>query len=123
MKTKRLLSVWVAEHWYENDMITRCNLKYKSLLGLITHDDLQQIMMKNMPYLQLRAGQVLHSHFAYIPRGMSLTFSLFNEIASRDPGTINQAYREILSPIGEVKFYQDINEIRTEMKLLPVDGL
>ena len=117
------VSVRVAEHWYENDMITRCNLKYKSLLGLITHDDLQQIMMKNMPYLQLRAGQVLHSHFAYIPRGMSLTFSLFNEIASRDPGTINQAYREILSPIGEVKFYQDINEIRTEMKLLPVDGL
>lgn len=68
--------VKVAEHWFENDMITGNNLKYKALLKLVTHDDLQQVMMKNMPYLQLRASQVLHSQFAYIPRGLSLTFSL-----------------------------------------------
>lgn len=117
------VGVRVADHWFENDMITGINLKYKAILNLTTHDDLQQLMMKNMPYLQLRAGQVLHKHFAYIPRGLSLTFSLFNEIASRDPATINRAYNEIFYLVGEEKFYLDINAIRAEMKLEPVDGL
>lgn len=117
------VGVRVADHWFENDMITGINLKYKAILNLTTHDDLQQLMMKNMPYLQLRAGKVLHKHFAYIPRGLSLTFSLFNEIASRDPATINRAYNEIFYLVGEEKFYLDINAIRAEMKLEPVDGL
>lgn len=117
----KLTGVRVADHWFENDMITGNNLKYKAILNLTTHDDLQQIMMKNMPYLQLRAGQVLHKHFAYIPRGLSLTFSLFNEIASRDPATVNRAYNEIFYLVGEEKFYPDINAIRAEMKLEPVD--
>jgi len=117
------VGVRVADHWFENDMITNNNLKYKAILSLTTHDDLQQIMMKNMPYLQLRANQVVHRHFAYIPRGLSLTFSLYNEIASREPATINRAYNEIFYPVGEEKFYREINDIRAVMKLEPVDGL
>ncbi|QKJ89257.1 hypothetical protein PMPD1_4358 (plasmid) [Paramixta manurensis] len=117
------VGVRVADHWFENDMITGNNLKYKAILKLTNHGDLQQIMMKNMPYLQLRAGQVLHANFSYIPRGLSLTFSLFNEIASRDPATINQVYSEIFYPVGAEKFCQDINAIRAEMKLEPVGGL
>lgn len=119
----KLFGVDVAEHWFENDMIAVTNLKYKELLKLDTPDDLQQIMMKNMPYLQLRASQVLHSGFAYIPRGLSLTFSLFNEIAGRDAKTIGQAFSEIFYLVGADKFYRDINAIRAEMKLEPVDGL
>ncbi|HAZ3552450.1 TPA: hypothetical protein J1Z12_003242 [Escherichia coli] len=115
-------SIKVAEHWFENDMITGTNLQYKALLKLATHDDLQQIMMRNMPYLQLRARQVLHSQFAYIPRGLSLTFSLFNEIASRDANLIARVFDEIFYLIGAEKFYSDINAIRVEMKLEPVDG-
>lgn len=113
--------VKVAEHWFENDMITGNNLKYKALLKLVTHDDLQQVMMRNMPYLQLRASQVLHSQFAYIPRGLSLTFSLFNEIAGRDAKLIDRVFREIFYSIGAEKFYSDINAIRAEKKLEPVD--
>ncbi|EPY5153094.1 hypothetical protein [Klebsiella variicola] len=115
--------VKIAEHWFENEMITANNLRYKALLKLVTHDDLQQIMMRNMPFLQRRARQVLHSHFAYIPRGLSLTFSLFNEIAGRDAKTIGQAFSEIFYLVGADKFYRDINAIRAEMKLEPVDGL
>ncbi|EJY9248126.1 hypothetical protein OHR01_002823 [Salmonella enterica] len=115
-------SIKVAEHWFENDMITGTNLQYKALLKLATHDDLQQIMMRNMPYLQLRASQVLHSQFAYIPRGLSLTFSLFNEIASRDAHLIARVFDEIFYLVGAEKFYSDINAIRVEMKLEPVDG-
>ncbi|UYU06698.1 hypothetical protein OHY99_25345 (plasmid) [Serratia marcescens] len=111
----------VAKHWYENDMIAVTNLKYKAVLKLTTPDDLQQIMMKNMPYLQLRANQVLHSGFAYIPRGLSLTFSLFNEIAGRDESTIHKAFSEIFYLIGAEKFYSDINDIRSAMKLEPVE--
>lgn len=115
-------SIKVAKHWFENDMITGTNLQYKALLKLATHDDLQQIMMRNMPYLQLRARQVLHSQFAYIPRGLSLTFSLFNEIASRDANLIARVFDEIFYLVGAEKFYSDINAIRVEMKLEPVDG-
>lgn len=115
--------VKIAEHWFENEMIIANNRRYKALLKLVTHDDLQQIMMRNMPFLQLRARQVLHSQFAYIPRGLSLTFSLFNEIAGRDAKTIGQAFREIFYLVGADKFYSDINVIRAEMKLEPVDGL
>ncbi|MGW9796695.1 hypothetical protein [Serratia sp. 121840015-1] len=113
--------VTVAEHWFENDMIAVTNHKYKAILKLTTPDDLQQIMMKNMPYLQLRARQVLHSKFAYVPRGLSLTFSLFSEIASRDEDTIHRAFSEIFYLIGADKYYQDINEIRSVMKLEPVE--
>ncbi|AOP89324.1 hypothetical protein L6E03_21835 [Enterobacter kobei] len=115
--------VKVAKHWFENDMITGNNLKYKALLKLTTHDDLQQLMMKNMPYLHLRASQVLHSQFAHIPRGLSLTFSLFNEIAGRDAKLIDRVFHEIFYPVGAEKFYADINAIRAEKKLEPVDGL
>jgi hypothetical protein len=76
--------------------------------------------MKNIPYLQLRAKQVLHSQFAYVPRGLSLTFSLFSEIASRDAITISHAFSELFYLIGAEKFYSDINEIRSAMKLEPV---
>ncbi|EOX3826320.1 Uncharacterised protein [Enterobacter cloacae] len=119
----RQYGVKVADHWFENEMITASNHRYRMLLKLGTHDDLQQVMMRNMPWLHLRASQVLHSHFAYIPRGLSLTFSLFNEIASRDAGTINRVFGEIFYLAGAEKFYSDINAIRAAMKLEPVDGL
>ncbi|HAL7526453.1 TPA: hypothetical protein H7C42_004542, partial [Escherichia coli] len=73
--------------------------------------------------LQLRARQVLHSQFAYIPRGLSLTLSLFNEIASRDAELIARVFNEIFYLAGTEKFYSDINAIRAEMKLAPVDRL
>lgn len=80
-------------------------------------------MMWNMPYLQPRANQVLHTQFAYIPRSLFLTFSLFNEIAGRDEKLINRVFNEIFYLVGAEKFYMDINAIRAEKKLEPVDGL
>ncbi|MBT0722508.1 hypothetical protein HGT70_14650 [Rosenbergiella collisarenosi] len=118
---EKMSGVKVAEHWYEDDMITATNLKYRTLLKLDSVDDLQKIMMKNMPYLQFRAGQILNSQFSYIPRGLSLTFSLFNEIASRDSNIINTAYRKIFYWRDEDIFYINVDSIRAEMKLEPTD--
>lgn len=118
---EKMSGVKVAEHWYEDDMITATNLKYRTLLKLDSVDDLQKIMMKNMPYLQFRAGQILNSQFSYIPRGLSLTFSLFNEIASRDSNIINTAYRKIFYWLDEDIFYINVDSIRAEMKLEPTD--
>lgn len=115
--------VTVAEHWFENDMISVTNHKYKAILKLTTPDDLQQIMTKNMPYLQLRARQVLHGKFAFVPRGLSLTFSLFSEIAGRDEGTIHRAFSEIFYLIGTDKYYNDINGIRAPMKIDPLGNV
>lgn len=113
----------LAEDWYENHMISHYNREESRILGLKTYDDLQQLMMRNMPYLFIRAEQVLHEGYAYIPRGLSLTFSIFNEIASRDEETINSAYESIFHMSGAEQFYRDINLLRKEMKLSQIDGL
>lgn len=42
-------------------MIAANNHTYMTLLNLATIDNLQQVIMKGMPYLQLRAKQMLHS--------------------------------------------------------------
>ncbi|ENE2786679.1 hypothetical protein [Yersinia massiliensis] len=113
----------LAKDWYENHMISHYNREEARILGLKTYDDLQQLMMRNMPYLFIRADQVLHEGFAYIPRGLSLTFSIFNEIASRDEHTINSAYERVFHMNGAEIFYDDINIIRKEMKLPQIDRM
>lgn len=50
--------------------------------------------MNNTPYLRVRAAQVLKGWSA-IPRGISLTFALFAEIAGRDKATIDRAWTSI----------------------------
>ncbi|EAO7604347.1 hypothetical protein DTC78_24260, partial [Salmonella enterica] len=60
-----------------------------------------------------------------IPRGISLTFSLFAEIAGRDRETIDQAWKNIFySQLREKKhrFYQDIEAIRALKKLPALTG-
>lgn len=113
----------LAADWFENHMISHYNKEEAKVLGLKTDSQLQEIMMRNMPYLFIRADQVLHDGFAYVPRGLSLTFSIFNEIASRDAETIDRAFKCIYHVTGADTFYRDINELRKAMKLPQVDGL
>lgn len=115
------LSAEVMEQRHQSHYITRWNQEYQKLLGISTEDELRRVVLNNTPYLQTRADQVLKG-WSRIPRGISLTFSLFAEIAGRDSETIDLAWNRIFySQLTEKKhrFYQDIEAIRA-LKKLPV---
>lgn len=115
------LGAEVMEKRFQSHYITRWNQEYQKLLGISSEDELRRVVLNNTPYLQVRAAQVLKG-WSRIPRGISLTFSLFAEIAGRDKETIDRAWNRIFySQLPEKKhrFYQDIEAIRA-LKKLPV---
>ncbi|MGH2304453.1 hypothetical protein ACRCHC_21320 [Enterobacter hormaechei] len=115
------LGAEVMEKRYQSHYITRWNQEYQKLLGISTEEELRRVVLTNTPFLHARADQVLKG-WEKIPRGISLTFSLFAEIAGRDRETIDSAWNRIFySQLQEKKhrFYQDIEAIRV-LKKLPV---
>lgn len=117
----RYLGAEVMDKRFQSHYITRWNQEYQKLLGISTEDELRRVVLNNAPYLQVRATQVVKG-WSRIPRGISLTFSLFAEIAGRDRETIDRAWKKIFySQLPETKhrFYQDIEAIRA-LKKLPV---
>lgn len=58
------------------------------------------------------------------PRGLSLTFAMFAELARRDGATIREAHDTIFNLFRldekSERFYRHINEIRAAMKRQPV---
>ena len=118
------LGAEVREKRYQSHYITRWNQEYQRLLGISTEDELRRVVLNNTPYLHARADQVLKGS-SRIPRGISLTFSLFAEIAGRERETIDRAWNKIFySQLTEKKhrFYQDIEAIRALKKLPALSG-
>jgi len=113
------LGAEVMEKRYQSHYITRWNQEYQKLLGISTEEELRRVVLNNTPFLHARADQVLKG-WKKIPRGISLTFSLFAEIAGRDKETIDLAWNRIFySQLTEKRhrFYQDIEAIRSLKKL------
>uniref|UniRef100_UPI003D815C61 hypothetical protein n=1 Tax=Escherichia coli TaxID=562 RepID=UPI003D815C61 len=79
------LDAKVMEQRYQSHFITRWNQEYQKLLGISTEEELRRLVLNNTPFLQVRADQVLKG-WKNIPRGISLTFSLFAEIAGQGQG-------------------------------------
>ncbi|WP_407437632.1 hypothetical protein [Lelliottia sp.] len=118
------LGTKVTEQRYHSHFVTRWNREYQNLLGIETEEELRRVLMNNTPYLRVRANQVLKG-WAAIPRGISLTFTLFAEIAGRDKATIDRAWNNIFYsqlPDARHKFYRDIDVIRALKKQHAVCG-
>lgn len=114
------LGAEVVEKRYQSHYITRWNQEYQKLLGISTEEELRRLVLNNTPFLHARAAQVLQG-WKKIPRGISLTFSLFAEIAGWDKETIVRAWNNIFySQLREKRhrFYQDIEAI-LDLKKLP----
>lgn len=90
------LGAEVIEKRYHSDLVTRWNQEYQKLLGISTEEELRRVVLNNTPFLNARADQVLKG-WPRIPRGISLTFSLFAEIAGRDRETIDRAWNRIFT--------------------------
>lgn len=117
------IKVKILDDRYSNYHITRTNHVFLKLLGIDSEEQLRTLLLNNAPYLRLRADQVC-AGFACIPRGLSLTFAMFAELARRDGATIREAHDTIFNLLRldekSDRFYRHINEIRAAMKRPPV---
>lgn len=112
------LGAQVMTQRYGSHFVTRWNREYQNLLGISTEEELRRMLLNNTPYLRTRAVQVLKGWSA-IPRGISLTFALFAELAGRNRATIDQAWTSIFYsqlPEARHRFYRDIDTIRALKK-------
>lgn len=109
----------LIDSWYENEHIIMMEFKYKDLLKVDSEEHLDRIFKKNIPLIDLRAKQFLRrERAARLPRGISLTFALFIEIAHQDEKKINSINEKIFH--FKPTFIKDINELRETLKLTPV---
>lgn len=113
----------ILDDRYSNFHITRNNHVFLKLLGIDSEEQLRTLLLNNAPYLRMRADQVC-AGMVRIPRGLSLTFAMYAELARRDGATIREAHDTIfnLFRLDEKsdRFYRHINQIRAEMKRPPV---
>lgn len=111
-------NVKLIDSWYENEHIIMMEFKYKDLLEINSEDELDIIFKQNIPFIDLRAKQLLRrdsDSYSRLPRGISLTFALFVEISRRDEETIRLIKNKIFYPTQT--FIKDINEFREIFKL------
>lgn len=117
------IKVDILNDRYSNFHITRANHEFLQLLDINSEEQLRTLLLNNAPYLRLRTDQVC-AGFQRIPRGLSLTFAMFAELASRDAATIRKAHDTIFNHFdleeNSERFYRHINQIRAEMKRPPV---
>jgi hypothetical protein len=110
----------LIDSWYENEHIIMMEFKYKDLLEIDTEEDLDVIFKRNIPLIDFRAKQLLSREpIIRLPRGISLTFALFAEIARRDEETIRTVNEKIF--YSKPKFIKEINEFRKMLMLHQLD--
>lgn len=110
----------LIDSWYENEHIIMMEFKYKDLLEIDTEEDLDIIFKRNIPLIDFRAKQLLRREpFVRLPRGISLTFALFAEIARRDEETIRIVSKKIF--YSRPQFIKEINEFREILMLQQLD--
>jgi predicted DNA-binding protein len=100
---------------------TRWNHQLQKLLGIGTEDQLQKILIKNTPYLPLRADQVMAGRKSVL-KGTSTWFALFVEVAFSDEEVIRQAWKSVyFAPTAEryYRYIEHINALRAMRQLAP----
>ncbi|ENT6814895.1 hypothetical protein ACFF2W_004413 [Enterobacter kobei] len=113
------LGARLSDTQIENHFGTRWNMEMCSLLKIQSDADLENILVRNTPYITVRADQVMKG-FPWIAKGTSLWFALFAEVAFSSEEIVKQAWEKIFYSVDDERyyiFYQHINEIR-EMRHL-----
>ncbi|MFJ5396866.1 hypothetical protein ACIPR7_18130 [Pectobacterium parvum] len=116
----RNLGAELIEWPYESHITTRNSLEMAKLLTISSDEQLEDILVRNTPYIMIRANQV----FKDTPRtvkGMTLWFALFAEVASSSPDVVKAAWEQIFNSFNAFddesyyRYYKNINEIRLLM--------
>lgn len=115
----RKLKAELIERPYESHMSTRHSMEMSELLDIKSDDQLEDILVRNTPYIMVRANQVIYGTPRTV-KGMTLWFALFAELASSSPDTVQKAWEQLFYSSSEkshTKYYKNINEIRGLMGL------
>ncbi|TCV91215.1 hypothetical protein [Biostraticola tofi] len=110
----------LTAQWYDSAMTLAGNREHCRILGIRNEDDLQQILMANVPYLAQRARQ-LEGDIPLLPHGISLTYALFADAAGRDLKTLRLFYRGLYYFTEESCFWAEIGALREAKKLAPLE--
>lgn len=100
---------------------TRWNQALKALLSIEGDAQLQQLLVRNTPYLTVRADQVMAGRQSVL-KGTSLWFALFAEVAFSGEAVIEQAWNAVYRvPTAEhyYRYVRHINQLRALRHLPP----
>ncbi|HGM5492769.1 TPA: hypothetical protein ACKP1B_004475 [Serratia fonticola] len=106
-----------------NDHTILSERTYRSILNLVTKDDIDALFKKYISLIEYRASQVCsRKGYTQLPAGISLTFALFIAVACSTPEVIESIWQLVFQPTdNEGYFYNDVNAIRNELGLQQVD--
>ncbi|AXP06288.1 MULTISPECIES: hypothetical protein [Pseudomonas] len=106
----------ILSEWYESEHTIQYDRYLSTKLKLDSIDKVDAVFKGNLPLLELRAKQLVQKGYMRLPRGISLTFALFIEIAKQDDEALIHEIRKGLFGITK-DFYESLNEIRAALSL------
>lgn len=109
----------ILSEWYESDHTIQYDRYLSTQLKLDSIDKVDAVFKANLPLLELRAKQLVDKGYLKLPRGISLTFALFIEIAKQDEALVRGIHKGLFG-ISE-NFYEYVNEIRKVLLLPPIE--
>lgn len=106
----------ILSEWYESEHTIQYDRYLSTKLKLDSIDKVDTVFKGNLPLLELRAQQLVNKGYMRLPRGISLTFALFIEIAKQKDEALIHEIRKGLFGITK-DFYESLNEIRAALSL------
>lgn len=100
---------------------TRWNRALQKLLSIENDEQLQQLLVRNTPYLTVRADQEMEGRQSVL-KGTSLWFALFAEVAFSEEAVIEQAWTSVYRTPAAERYYdyvRHVNALRTLRHLPP----
>ncbi|MEA4758384.1 hypothetical protein VBQ76_24835 [Klebsiella pneumoniae] len=114
-----MMGAALSDYWYDSAQTLAENRTWCRLLGIYKQEDLQTIMRKGVPLLELRASQL--PDITHIPHGSSLAFALFIEAARRDLPTLMEVHKQLFFLQKEGDFLDMVDQIRDALRLPPTE--
>lgn len=108
------LGARLSDTQIENHFGTRWNMDMCNLLNIRSDADLESILVRNTPYITVRADQVMKG-YPWISKATSLWFALFAEVAFSSEEIVKQAWEKIFHSVDNERYYiyyDHVNELR-----------
>lgn len=116
----RVTGLPLSDAWTDGGMTLSESREFCRLLGILSADDLQRIMMAAVPWLHLRARQ-LGMGIPLLPQGVSLSCALFIELAGLEYRALLPVRRSLYFLTDEARFWEQVDEIREARMLSPLE--
>lgn len=114
-----MLGASLSDYWFDAAQTLAENRAWCRILGLSSDEQLQTIMRKGTAHLEVRVRQWRDVNA--VPYGVSLLFCLFAEAARRELPELQNLHQALFFAISEDEFLDQIDEMRADMRLDPVE--